>query len=324
MRAVVAVRLAIRPRLRLSPEPPAASRRRRRLPAFALPAAVYWLAMAGLTYVFAHLGPNPLEQAFAAERERPTLEAPSPPSPSEREPASLPAPSEPVRSEILPSPASPPVAEISEAAAAEPASSTIEQIGSDHRISKPAAHAEPPPASEPALHVALPTPSAGDFPEFTDSSPARARERGADGPRIDGLFEPQREAPTSTPRDTAAAPSDSKPEPRHPLTSCEAAIARNNEQLDVGAPRGPADITREAYASILQNGRYLADCRVPERTVVEICAAVKQGRAVGVTVVTSPPSASLAACVRSRVAGLAFPNNERLDVTHTRFDAAIR
>ncbi len=44
----------------------------------------------------------------------------------------------------------------------------------------------------------------------------------------------------------------------------------------------------------------------------------------GVTVVTNPPSAALEACVRGRVAGLTFPSSERLDVTHTRFDAAAR
>jgi hypothetical protein len=58
--------------------------------------------------------------------------------------------------------------------------------------------------------------------------------------------------------------------------------------------------------------------------VIEICAAVKQGRAVGVTVTSAPVDAALASCVRRAVSQLNFPPSERLDVTHTRFDAALR
>jgi hypothetical protein len=156
------------------------------------------------------------------------------------------------------------------------------------------------------------------FPEFTDSSRPKARERAADGPRIDSLFERAEERPSQTAAD--AAPPESLPTPVA-VSSCEAAMARNNEQLTIGAARGPADITREAYASILQNGRYLAGCSIPDRTVFEVCAAVKDGRAVGITITSSPASPALNACVRGAVARLKFPQNPRLDVTHTRFDA---
>jgi eukaryotic-like serine/threonine-protein kinase len=58
--------------------------------------------------------------------------------------------------------------------------------------------------------------------------------------------------------------------------------------------------------------------------VFEVCAAVKDGRAIGITVVSTPPSAQLNSCVRRAVAHLKFPQNSRMDVTHTRFDAARR
>jgi hypothetical protein len=51
---------------------------------------------------------------------------------------------------------------------------------------------------------------------------------------------------------------------------------------------------------------------------------VKDGRAVGITVVSNPGSPELNACVRRAVTSLAFPENSRLDVTHTRFDAVRR
>jgi hypothetical protein len=278
--------------------------------------------MAGLTYVFAHLGPSPLEQAFAAEPE--PVSEPSEPAPTIEAPAPAIEPSPAAAPELTASEAETPTPLLAEAARDEPAPAAAKHADRPVEASKSVARLEPSPTAAPAIHEPLPDLPLPAFPEFTDSSRPQPRERGADGPRIDGLFEPSRQAPPSAPSRDASAPADTKPEPRRPLTSCEAAVARNNEQLEIGAPRGPADITREAYASILQNGRYLADCRVPERTVVEICAAVKQGRAVGVTVVTNPPSAALAACVRGRVAGLTFPTNERLDVTHTRFDAASR
>ena len=94
--------------------------------------------------------------------------------------------------------------------------------------------------------------------------------------------------------------------------------------MDLGGPRAPADITREAYASILQNGSYLAGCRIPERSVFEICAAVKDGRAVGITVASTPRSGELEACVKAAVSRLKFPESSKLDVTHTRFDASRR
>lgn len=331
----MAVRLDIRPRLRLSPQPPAAPPRRARLPAFALPAAAYWIAMAGLTYGLAHLGPRPLEQAFAAAPRAPALpplplddaaQTEPPPAPG-AEPAPWPMAAASVEAPPpLDSPAVDEPAErrLSDIEPAEPKLARAESRAARRRA-EPTTERETRPridVDDEAPVRQLPAePSLGPLPEFTDTPRAAPRERAASGPRLAGLFERAEPGGTAAEQEPSP-PSDSAPPARRVLASCEAAVARNNEQLEIGGPRGPADITREAYASILQNGRYLSACRVPPRTVVEICAAVKQGRAVGVTVVTNPPSAALEACVRGRVAGLSFPSSERLDVTHTRFDAA--
>jgi hypothetical protein len=326
MRPAVAVRLDIRPRLRLSPEPPAAPLRRGRLPAFALPATAYWLAMAGLTYAFAQLGPRPLERAWSMQKETepPAAARPAPALATEPEPMAEPEP-----------PVTPPTpSAIAEVSAATPPETPEREPEPEPEPARPASSPRGP-ASEPQRLARLerpaetappPTelpsdPPLSSLPDFTDSSRRAPREHAADGPRLTDLFEPSRAAPPTAAGDEPARDTTA-PEARRSLTSCEAAIARNNEQLEIGAARGPADVTREAYANILQNGEYLRACRLPERTVIEICAAVKQGRAVGVTVVSNPPSAALEACVRGRVARLTFPHSERLDVTHTRFDAA--
>lgn len=315
MRASVAVRLDIRPRLRLAPDwqPGPAAPRRFRLPPLALPAAGYWAAMAALTYAFAQLGPNPLDKAYASEPPPSPAPAQAPPEPSAEPP--LVAAATPSAAPALTEPPTALTPEDAEPRPAPPRSRTV--------VDPPLGTEEPAPA---ALGLPVTPPSAAlSFPEFTDGAPARPRERAADGPRLESLFE---RADSSPPPAPEQAPSDAPTEraPSRPvaLMSCEAAIARNDERLEIGGPRGPADITREAYASILQNGGYLSGCGVPDRTVLEICAAVKEGRAVGVTVASSPPNAELGACVRRAVARLHFPHSDRLDVTHTRFDSARR
>jgi hypothetical protein len=291
------------------------------MPPLALPAAGYWLAMAALTYFFAHLGPHPLDAAEARAEPHEELRAPPPP-PQEPAvaaptPAVEPAPAAELQAEVpeLQDEPPPPTADAKPTADAhdddrsQPAATTPERprLAQLSEPSEPARTAEPP--------------RSFSFPEFTDSSRPVRREHAADGPRLDSLFERAEDRPAPGDAEKPSAPPETAPVDG-PITSCEAAIARNTEQITIGAARGGPDISREAYASILQNGRYLTSCKIPDRTVFEICAAVRNGRAIGITVSSSPSTPALNACVRGAVARLKFPSNERLDVTHTRFDAA--
>lgn len=327
MRRSLAVHLAIRPRLRLPPEPPAARRKRWRLPPLALPAAGYWVAMAGLTYFFAHLGPHPLESLLAAPQAAAVEDAPAPvrAAPRVSEPATSTeaapfaaaalAPAEIDAPTFVPTP--PPAVLPPTVSPTEPADDSS-PAPARRRPEASAPSPTPAPEAAPDARVAL------SFPEFTDSSRPARRERAADGPRIDSLFEPGDASERPTSPSAEPSPPERELAEATSVTSCEAAIARNNDELSIGGPRGPADVTREAYAGILQNGRYLAGCSIPDRTVFEICAAVKQGRAVGVTVVSTPGSSELNACVKRAVSRLRFPQSPKLDVTHTRFDAVRR
>ncbi|MEO6601744.1 MAG: hypothetical protein ABIQ16_17840 [Polyangiaceae bacterium] len=101
--------------------------------------------------------------------------------------------------------------------------------------------------------------------------------------------------------------------------SCEAAQASYIEEMSVGGPRGQADITGGQYSAILNRGSYFAHCGVSESAKISICAAVQNGRAVGVSVVVSPRNAGAASCIAAGVRGLSFPSNPKLDVTHTSF-----
>jgi hypothetical protein len=101
--------------------------------------------------------------------------------------------------------------------------------------------------------------------------------------------------------------------------SCESAQNAYVEEMNIGGPRGQADITGQQYGSILNRGSYFAHCGVPESTGLSICAAVQNGRAVGVTVTAKPRNRGIESCVAASVRGLSFPSNPKLDVTRTNF-----
>jgi len=103
--------------------------------------------------------------------------------------------------------------------------------------------------------------------------------------------------------------------------SCESAQASYVEEMKMGQ-RGQADITAGQYGAILNSGRYLNGCGVPESMGVSICAAVQNGRAVGVTVTTTPRNPGIAGCVAAAVRRINFPSHPKLDVTRTTFAPA--
>jgi len=101
--------------------------------------------------------------------------------------------------------------------------------------------------------------------------------------------------------------------------SCEAAQNAYVEEMKMGSPQGQADLTAGQFQAVLGNGTYLNACGVPESTSVRVCAAIQNGRAVGVTVSTSPSSGSLNACLAGKVRSMSFPSHPKLDVTRTSF-----
>jgi eukaryotic-like serine/threonine-protein kinase len=103
--------------------------------------------------------------------------------------------------------------------------------------------------------------------------------------------------------------------------SCEAAQGAYVEEMRIGQ-RGQADITAGQYGAILNSGSYFAGCGVPDSMAISICAAVQNGRAVGVTVTTNPPNGRIASCINASVRRLNFPSHPKLDVTRTAFSAA--
>ncbi len=102
--------------------------------------------------------------------------------------------------------------------------------------------------------------------------------------------------------------------------SCEAAQAAYVEEMKMGAT-GQADLSAGQFQQVLGNGTYLNGCGVPDNMSVSICAAVQNGRAVGVSVRTTPSSARHQSCIAGAVRGMSFPSHPKLDVTRTSFAA---
>jgi len=101
--------------------------------------------------------------------------------------------------------------------------------------------------------------------------------------------------------------------------SCESARNAYVEEMSMGGPKGQADLTAGQYGSVLNRGSYFAHCGVPDAMGINICAAVQNGRAVGVTVTTKPRDPRIQSCIAAGVRGLSFPSNPKLDVSTTNF-----
>jgi hypothetical protein len=102
--------------------------------------------------------------------------------------------------------------------------------------------------------------------------------------------------------------------------SCEGAIAAyKGDEITIGSGQKQADLTAGQYGSILNKGSYFAHCGVPDDMQINICAAVQNGRAVGVSVNVKPNNAGIASCIAGGVRGLSFPSRPNLDVTRTAF-----
>ena len=92
------------------------------------------------------------------------------------------------------------------------------------------------------------------------------------------------------------------------------------DSIEIGGDHGPPDLSSADYSAVLDRGAYLSGCGVPESMAVDVCAAVQNGRARGVTVRTKPKNAGIERCVARAVRQLAFPSHPRLDVARTHFE----
>jgi hypothetical protein len=95
--------------------------------------------------------------------------------------------------------------------------------------------------------------------------------------------------------------------------SYETAVAGNVQQIDMnGHVTGP-DLTDLQLSGPLRNATFLNSCGAPDSMHVTVKVAIKMGRAVGVSVYTTPANGGVASCVDHAVRNLAWPVNPKMD-----------
>ena len=295
---------ALRPRIRLREDPPprtARPRSRLRVPRFALPAALYWLAMGGICYGIIRLHdapePEPLAEVEQVSQEpepsnaAPVIDAPPAQAAPAPEPSFEPVAAPAANPEPSLSPSVPSVEQEPPLAPVAPTRALSEDMSRALLASRaPALRAE----SALRQHALFRQETAPEASAALDSRPAAVEPRAAQAPAL--------------PRGNGSS-----------LPSCEAAAAAAVQDLDFASPDRTADLPSEAIAGVLENGAWLGSCALPSTTKLEVCVAIKGGRVIAATVTSRPSDPALNACVKQRAAALQFPYSTRVDVARTRF-----
>jgi hypothetical protein len=133
-------------------------------------------------------------------------------------------------------------------------------------------------------------------------------------PKISPLSVPSLDLLGSTQRGDASGSGDGP--------SCRDVIneeRRRAERGEVGGEEPPPE-NRDEIKELLNSGQFIGACNVPETSRVEICAAIIDGVAKGVTVTIDPGSEEQASCVANAIRRMAFPEHPLVDVARSAFE----
>lgn len=98
----------------------------------------------------------------------------------------------------------------------------------------------------------------------------------------------------------------------------EAAIASNAQEITIGK-QGAPDLTDTQISGPMRNGAFVAECGASDGTRVTVHVAIKSGRAVGVSVSTSPPDPDVAGCIDRYVRTFSWPSSPKMDSFRTTY-----
>lgn len=100
--------------------------------------------------------------------------------------------------------------------------------------------------------------------------------------------------------------------------SCEKVMDEHPQEIRMGAKQ-TRDLTAEELGKPMASSAFMSGCHLPDSAKAEICAAVMNGKPLGVTVRTLPQSKKVAECIDHAVRKLSFPKSDKLDVVKTTF-----
>jgi len=101
--------------------------------------------------------------------------------------------------------------------------------------------------------------------------------------------------------------------------SYEAAIASNVQEVTMGGPKAGPDLTDGQLSGPLKNASFVSGCGAGSDMTVTVKVAIKNGRAVGVSVYSNPADARVASCIDHAVRGLSWPSNPKMDSLTTSY-----
>ena len=93
--------------------------------------------------------------------------------------------------------------------------------------------------------------------------------------------------------------------------SFESALA-NGQTINMG-DKGGSDLTDAQLSAPMADGSFVGDCDAPDDMGVTVKVAIRSGRAIGVSVYTSPQDADVAGCIQRHVRGLSWPSSPKTD-----------
>jgi hypothetical protein len=95
--------------------------------------------------------------------------------------------------------------------------------------------------------------------------------------------------------------------------SCEKAQDENPQQVSFDKKPGKRDLTRDELGAPVKSSNVAASCGLSDSAHAHICALVKGGRALGVSVDVDPKNNKVAACMDRKVRGLSYPSSDQPD-----------
>jgi hypothetical protein len=95
--------------------------------------------------------------------------------------------------------------------------------------------------------------------------------------------------------------------------SYEQALNSTVETVDMENRNAGPDLTDSQLKRPLDNASFVDGCGLSSSAHATVKVAIKGGRAIGVTVTTTPPNPGAAACIDAHVRRLEWPSNPKLD-----------
>jgi hypothetical protein len=101
--------------------------------------------------------------------------------------------------------------------------------------------------------------------------------------------------------------------------SYEAVLNGNNQEISMGQSAGAADLTDAQLSAPLRHASFIGSCGAPDDMKVQVRVAIRMGRAIGVSVTTTPANGGVAGCIDRAVRGLRWAESAKTDFMTTNY-----